>query len=42
MKIIDLEKAAEKDCYDNVRKEVSKKLDTIALIAILHFVQNAK
>ena len=23
VKIIDLEKAAEKDCYDNVRKEVS-------------------
>lgn len=23
VKIIDLEKAADKDCYDNVRKEVS-------------------
>lgn len=28
VKIIDLEKAAEKDCYDNVRKEVG---DTIYL-----------
>ena len=26
VKIIDLEKAAEKDCYDNVRKEVSESL----------------
>lgn len=27
VKIIDLEKAADKDCYDNVRKEVSRKVD---------------
>ena len=30
MKIIDLEKADDKDCYDNVRKEVSRKVDSFA------------
>ena len=29
VKIIDLEKAADKDCYDNVRKEVGKRTVTI-------------
>ena len=35
VKIIDLEKATEKDCYDNVKKEVSYKLITLTRLIFI-------